>query len=551
VIQTPRSQESQGDLGFYLTLAALWVVPGLVFALAATLAGGAPHTRVLDWPYAAIRSIVQGHGRILPWQWVGAPTVRSSIVFWAVVVLVTVPLVTGLLAALVVLRGGIPAVFPFLSQPRPRSRWASRGGLQRSGLLTNGPDGRRLTLGLHGEHWVAARDGTSVLALGAPGAGKSAGLCIPAIGEWTGPVVAVSDKRDLIETTAGVRQHRGRVDVLDVAGGSGLATCTWSARAVHLTFDEAMAVVASALGSRDPAPDESTRQVVTCALYAAANRGVGVGGAVEWLDDETGATLVRSLLQVPDRDARATSWATRIVERERNERVASFSAARQLLRAHFEQAAAGTGMPAFQPTQFLSGPANTLYVLAPPVVSLEANAVESLLGMLVAEAEQRVRGRALLLVLDGCAAVESLPGLAAHLATRGGPLTVLAALGSVDECGGQAASDVAALAERARAVVLLGGGGDAGPVDLMHRLVRRQLAPRRRGRARSSWDDSRPDLLPPEAARHLGQGRALLVHERMAPAVLWLRNCYEDADLQQRVREHPFVRGVTRIDEAS
>lgn len=550
MIQTPRSQEAQGDLGFYVTLAALWIVPGLVFALAAMLAGGAPHTRIIDWPYAAIRSVVQGHGTILPWQWVGARTVRSSVVFWGVVVFVTVPLVAGLLAATVVLRVGIPAVFPFLSQPRPRSRWAARRGLQRAGLLTTGPDGRRLVLGLHGEHLVAAREGTSVLALGAPGAGKSAGLCIPAIGEWAGPVVAVSDRRDLIETTAGVRLHRGRVDVLDVAGGSGLATCTWSATAVHLTFDEAVALVAAALAGRDPAPDEATRQVVTCALYAAANRGVGVGGAVEWLDDESGATLVRALLQVPDRDARATSWATRIVERPRNQRVASFSAARQLIRAHFEQATPGAGMPAFQPTRFLAGPADTLYVLAPPVVSVEANAVESLLAMLVAEAEQRVRGRALLLVLDGCAAVGSMPRLAERLSTRGGPLTVLAALG-MEECGGRVGSDVAALAERARAVVLLGGGGDAGPVELMHRLVRRQLAPRRRIRARSNWDESRPDLLPPEAARHLGQGRALLVHERMAPAVLWLRNCYEDADLQQRVREHPFVRGVTRIDEAS
>jgi hypothetical protein len=552
MIQTPPpSQQRHSDLGFYLTLAVLWVVPGLVFALAATLAGGAPHTRVVDWPYVAIRSVVQGHGRVLPWQWVGAPTVRSSIVFWSVVVFVTAPLAAGVLAALVVLRGGIPAFFPFLTQPVLRSRWASVGGLGRAGLLTSGPDGRRLVLGRHRDQWVAVRQGTSVLALGAPGSGKSAGLCIPAIGEWAGSVVAVSDRTDLIETTAGIRQHQGRVDVLDVAGTSGLATCAWSASAVHLTFDEAIALVASVLGSRDPAPDESTRQVVTCALYAAANRGVGVGGAVEWLDDVTGATLVRSLLQVPDRDSRATSWATRIVERGPDERAASFSAARQLLRAHFEQATPGAGMPAFQPTQFLAGAANTLYVVAPRGVPAAANAVESLLGMLAAEAEQRARGRALLVVLDGCAAVASMPGLAGHLATRGGPLTVLAALGDLDGCGGQAAWQMNALAEGARAVVLLGGGGEASPAEMMHRLVRRQLAPRRRGSARARWDDARPDLLPPEAARHLGQGRALLVHERMAPTVLWMRNCYEDEDLQVRLREHPFVRGVTHIERAS
>ena len=81
MIQTPPSQRTQSDLGFYLTLAVLWVVPGLVFALAAALAGGAPHTHIVEWPYVAIRSLVQARGGVLPWQWVGAPTVRSSIVF--------------------------------------------------------------------------------------------------------------------------------------------------------------------------------------------------------------------------------------------------------------------------------------------------------------------------------------------------------------------------------------------------------------------------------------------------------------------------------------
>src|SRR5262249_9347108 len=157
-------------------------------------------------------------------------------------------------------------------------------------------------------------------------------------------------------------------------------------------------------------------------------------------------------------------------------------------------------------------------------VPAAAGALESLLRMLVAEAEQRDRRRGLLLVLDGCAAVASMPGLAEHLASRGGTVTVLAALGDLDECASATAGGLGPLGERGRAAVLRGGGGDASPTDLMHRLVRRQLAPRR---ARREGAPERPDLLPPEAARHLGQGRALLVHDRIAPAVIWMRNCYE------------------------
>lgn len=557
MIQTPPSEERQSDLGLYAVLAALWIVPGLVFALAALLAGGAPHTHVVDWPYAAIRSVSQGHGRVLPWQWVGATTVRSSVVFWAAVVALVLPLLVAVLAGGVLLRGGIPAVFPFLSQPVQRSRWAHRRSLARAGLMTGGPSGRRLVLGRHRSGWVAVREGVSVLALGAAGSGKSAALCIPAIGEWEGCVVAVSEGTDLIETAAGVRQHRGQVDVLDPSDRSGLGTCTWSPAANRLSYEDSEALVSNVLGGREPVPDELTRRALSCVLYAAANRGVGVAGAVAWLDDVTGAALVRSLLQIGDRAPQATSFAHEMLDRDRHERAACFSAVRQLLRAHFEQVARDNGARAFQPLEFLAGPANTLFVVTPAGGPPASGSLDSLLGTLVAEAELRRSRRPLLVVLDGCAAVASLPGLADHLAARGPAVTVLAALRDLEECGTHAERDLSALVERARAIVLLGGADEAGGAggaampELMHRLVRRQLTARGRPWTRPRRDDGRPDLLPPEAARHLGRGRALLVHERVAPAVIWTRSCYEDADLQTRLREHPYVRGVARISQVS
>jgi len=94
-------------------------------------------------------------------------------------------------------------------------------------------------LGRHGRHRVAAPEGESVLVLGGAGAGKSAALCVPAIEEWDGPVVAISRKTDLVEVTAGVRQHLGPVDVLDPGGRTGLATCNWTTVPAHLGFGEA------------------------------------------------------------------------------------------------------------------------------------------------------------------------------------------------------------------------------------------------------------------------------------------------------------------------
>jgi hypothetical protein len=553
MIQTPRSGQQNSSVFFYLTLLFLWVAPGLVFAASAILAGGQPHTRIIDWPFVAIRSLVRGGGRILPWEWVGAPIVRSTATFYGVALFITVPVLVGIVIAMVTLRGGIPAVFPFLSLPRLRSRWANPRTLVRSGLVVAGGNGRRIVLGRHRGHLVAAREGTPVLAFGASGSGKTASLCIPTIGEWEGSVVAVSDGTDLAVTTAGLRQEHGRVDVLDVSGRSGLATCTWSPAGPPLTFDEAMALVAQVLEGREPSPDEPTRQILTCVLYAAANQGLGAAAAVGWLDDMTGATLVRSLLHVADRDSRATSLASRIVERERDERAASFSAARQLLRAHFEQAAPGAVGRAFQPSEFLANPGSTLYVVTPSE-RVPGSRVEPLLRTLVMGADERQPRRPLLVVLDGCAAVASMPDLAEHLSTRSSSVVVLATMRDPDECGVQAGADLRSLADHALAVMFLGGGGEgseAGAPSLMSRLVQRQLALRRRLRVRPGWDELAPDLLPPDAARQLGLGRALLVQERMAPAVLWTRNCYEDLELQQLHREHPFVRGVQRIHQAS
>jgi hypothetical protein len=564
VIQTPPSARGQSSLTTYVLLAALWIVPGVVILLATLLAGGVPHTRLYDWPYVAIRSVSQGHGNVAPWQWVGAPAVRSAVLFYVAAVLVVVPALLGLLIAAVALRGGLPAFFPFLSQPTLRSRWARAQSLARAGLAMHGASGWRLVLGRHRGRMVALREGTSLLALGASGSGKSAALCIPAIGDWDGAVVAVSDGTDLIEAAAGVRQHLGKVDVLDLSRRTGLGTCSWTPAGVSLTFDEAVALVSQVLGSRDPSPDEPTRQVLTCALYAAASHGLGVAAAVEWLDDLTGATLVRALLQVVDRDPRATSWATRIVELGRDERAACFSAARQLLRAHFEQAGPGAAR-AFQPAEFLSGASNTLFVVTRQG-GASTGAVDTLLHSLVGGAEQGRQGP-LLVVLDGCAAVGAMPDLAEHLASRSDFVTVLATLRDLDDCGARLEWDMGAIAEEAWAVLFLGGGvaevgaeaggvaagapdgpgGPSGTPELMHRLVRRQLERRRR----APWGDRQPDLLPPDAGRQLGYGRALLVHDRMAPAVLWTRNCYEDPELQRRHREHPFVRGVARIHEAS
>jgi type IV secretion system protein VirD4 len=76
---------------------------------------------------------------------------------------------------------------------------------------------------------AARRQGNrgSVALIGPTGSGKTA-LAASAIATWDGPVVAVSVKRDLYDTTAAARANKGQIAMFDPGGATGLPTARWS-----------------------------------------------------------------------------------------------------------------------------------------------------------------------------------------------------------------------------------------------------------------------------------------------------------------------------------
>lgn len=76
---------------------------------------------------------------------------------------------------------------------------------------------------------VARRQGNrgSVALIGPTGSGKTA-LVSSAIATWDGPVVSVSVKRDLYDTTAAARAQRGEIAVFDPGAATGLSSARWS-----------------------------------------------------------------------------------------------------------------------------------------------------------------------------------------------------------------------------------------------------------------------------------------------------------------------------------
>ena len=111
------------------------------------------------------------------------------------------------------------------------ARWATRCDIRPIRSHRPGRPGR-LVLGRAGvsgagvsgvgTRLLATETRHSVLVIGPTQSGKTTGLAIPALLEWTGPVVATSIKDDLAATTLGWRARSGSCQIFDPTRTSGL-----------------------------------------------------------------------------------------------------------------------------------------------------------------------------------------------------------------------------------------------------------------------------------------------------------------------------------------
>jgi type IV secretion system protein VirD4 len=144
------------------------------------------------------------------------------------------PLALG--GALFAVTSGHSISLPWLRARRGRpgrgARWATRGDLRALLVDHRAPHPGRLALGtvpgrLH-PGLVAAERAQSVVVVGPTQSGKTTALAVPAILAWEGPVVAASVKSDLLRTTQGRRNERGRIWCIDPTGSTGARPSTWS-----------------------------------------------------------------------------------------------------------------------------------------------------------------------------------------------------------------------------------------------------------------------------------------------------------------------------------
>jgi len=178
------------------------------------------------------------------------------------------------------------------------------------------PLGRRIWYSLPYGPTVRLDSRSSLLIVGPTQSGKTTGFAIPAILEWSGPLLATSVKADLLHETVAWRRSLGEVQYYDPTGAvgrleDGARPSGWSPLARAVTWPGARRM-ASALCSVARAGDggmedagfwyANAEKLLAPLLFAAASAGASMADVVRWLDEEetTQVLLALELAAVPE-----------------------------------------------------------------------------------------------------------------------------------------------------------------------------------------------------------------------------------------------------------
>jgi type IV secretion system protein VirD4 len=404
---------------------------------------------------------------------------------------------------------------------------------------------------------VATEARHSVLVVGPTQSGKSSGLAIPALLEWSGPVIATSVKGDLVEATLAWRSRHGPAWVFDPTRSSGVADpAGWSPLTLCMTWSGAQRAatwLVDATPARRGMADAAfwyaaAAKQLAPLLLAAARAGMTMAEVVRWTNTADFAEPGHLLEAAAEYEA-----ATALAACEgRDDRIrSSVVTTLETVLAPFEDpVVAGSTVASEIDLGGLLAENGSLYLCGP---SHEQHRVQGLFACLVsaavAEVVQQVNrtGRALepplLVVLDeaaNIAPVQDLDTLASTGAGLGMQLvTVCQDLAQLAARYGPERSRT--IANNHRAKVLLSGVSDLSTLDLVSGLAGEQAIredtvsqDQRDGRRTRSSAVVFRRLAPTDELRRLPPGEAVLVYGHLPPVRLRLRPWYRDRRLRAR-----------------
>jgi type IV secretion system protein VirD4 len=438
------------------------------------------------------------------------------------------------------LRGGRAA-------PTTAARFAGSRDLR--GLLVRRPVAGRIVVGRSGRRLVAIERRHSLLVIGPPQTGKTAGLAIPAILEWPGPVIVTSSKPDVLECTRRARAARGRIMVYDPLGDPA-GTAGWTPLAAVTDWAGALVTARALMSVRTPgaaADDDfwhASAEAALAPLVRAAAADGDMARLVDWLDrgEEADGEVGAILARVADPLARSAWRATAGLDPRTRSGV--LATARTALAGWWDPRVLDTAHAEITADRLLAG-ADSLFLVAP---SHEQDRLRNIYAAIVAEMTRAVFARrirsgrpldpALLVVLDEAAHIAPVRDLAMLAATGPEPgiqlVTIFHDHAQIRSIYGVRAPSVIA---NHRARLILPGVGDPETLERISRSL--GTAPRRRvsqtdgrdGRSTTASESDAP-LLPAYALRELPEGTGLLVYGTRPPARVRLRTWFGDRRLR-------------------
>jgi type IV secretion system protein VirD4 len=462
--------------------------------------------------------------------------------------------------------------------PRPAKHagagWASGRELR---LLTVGePEPGRVILGrtpsLMGR-LLAAEDCHSVLVFGPTGSYKTSALVIPAVLEWSGPLVATSVKPDLLRATLAHRVRLGQVLVIDPLGASGVEAARWSPLASCSTWAGAQQTAVQLANAIEQTPTEEQRpehrfwktmgtKFLAPLLFAAATKGLSMAEVLHWLDSREDQE-VKAILEAAGVPAAVDAWES---SQYRTDRAVDslYATAEEVLAVYGNQrVSASTDGHDLDLDFFLSGD-NTIYLYAPAHQQrLLRPLFETITQQVVAAAQERAAlspdgmlSPRLGLFLDeagNCAALSDLDVLATT--ARGQGIQLVTVWHDKSQLEARYGPKASTILNNHRAKLFLSGLADLSALELGARLIGDQaLVDRNRsmgsdGRHSLNESTSYRPLLPVEDLRRLRPGEGVLLYGHLRPTPIRLRPYYEPREQARRHRaEDRTARRAMRVE---
>lgn len=450
---------------------------------------------------------------------------------------------------------------------RERSaRWAVSWQLRR--LQVFGPRPGRMILGVREGRLLAAQSNASVLIIAPAQAGKTSGLAVPVMVEWTGPILATTVKGDLLKDTLAARRRVGEVKVFDPTGSTSVAGSSWSPVAAATSWSAARRIAASILqiGMRQHGGQDDTFWRQAGASYLAPLLLAG-----NYLEVSTAVVLRwATSTKEPDVKEAVTALKQLVIEklpgshqalhdlqgmwgledsRYRSSVIGTLSTHLDAWKEPALERATAGDEDAITPEWLLDGN-NTLFLSAP---ASEQRRLRGLFSALVIEVVNAAFARAaktgepldprLLLMMDEAANIAPLPNIDEIASTGPGQgvllCTILQNLSQAEEVWGKDRADTIMANHRAR---LFGSGiGDASTLDYIGRILgeevrestsisRKRAVPIDFGQRTESLE-YRP-LMGAHEIRQIPEGTALFIYGNLPPTMLELR--YWPADRRLR-----------------